>query len=90
MLTKSTHNALYSGTAIYTYFIVPDNVSNFAIGVTILANMSVFLDDVFVNDPAFIPERFDGNASSEVRTVFLVSEVYQSINFFRLDCHHIL
>ena len=47
---------IYSGTAIYTYFIVPDNVSDFAIGVTILANMSVFLDDVFVNDIVHVPQ----------------------------------
>ena len=36
-----------SGTAIYTFFIVPNNASSFDPGVTILANMSVYLDDEY-------------------------------------------
>lgn len=44
------------GTAIYTFFIVPDNVTHFAHEVTLLANMSVFLDDELVGNILHVPD----------------------------------
>lgn len=46
----------FLGTAVYTFFIVPDNVSDFAHGVTILANMSVFLDNEIVGNILHTPQ----------------------------------
>lgn len=44
------------GTAIYTFFIMPDDVSSFDRGVTLLANMSVYLDDAYAGEIVHIPQ----------------------------------
>lgn len=44
------------GTAVYTYFIFPDNVSYFGFAVTLLANMSVLLDNNLVGNILHVPQ----------------------------------
>lgn len=49
-------NLLRVGTAIYTFFIMPDDTSSFSRGVTLLANMSVYLDDAYAGDITHAPQ----------------------------------
>lgn len=57
ILLKPNDNAYpYKGTAIYAYFIVPDNVAAFTPNVTLLTNMSVILDDELVGNVLHMPQ----------------------------------
>lgn len=50
------HRPRSLGTAIYTFFIMPENVSLFAPEVTLLANMSVYLDDAYAGEILHAPQ----------------------------------
>lgn len=46
----------FLGTAIYTYFVFPDDVPFFGPGAIVLSNMSVFLDDELVGNVLHVPQ----------------------------------
>lgn len=54
--TMSLFVFILLGIAIYAFFVMPDDVSSFDHGITLLSNMSVYLDDVYAGEIVHVPQ----------------------------------